>query len=249
MFCSSVGTDTRSLGEKSMILAKRWTALGIAMGMAATAGMAGRAQANEVTYDEIAGGTVTITATDVTNPSVIIGLSGNTLALTTGSPTNVGFDATGLSLDSFVFTTSGTITVTSPTAYAGTTINFSSLSLTSTGVTPVTNIGGGDYQFTGAGALASGMFSVNGKPAVTVNGGTTTGLGGTVGIGGTPDTLGVDGITLGTIVVGGQTISLKADIAFNGAAVVPLPATAWLFTSGLGLLGLPLLRRRIVTSA
>jgi hypothetical protein len=44
--------------------------------------------------------------------------------------------------------------------------------------------------------------------------------------------------------VDGQTISLKADIAFDGAAVVPLPATAWLLISGLGLMGVTILRRR-----
>ncbi len=209
--------------------------------------LAGGARASEVVYDEVPGGTITITATDLTNSSVIIGLSNNVWQLTNGAATNVGFDAAGLSLDSFVFTTSGSMTITSPTAYAGTTIQLASASLNSTGATPVSNLGGGNYQFTNAGATVSAMWSVNHGTLQTLTGGGTTGLGGSVGIG-TQDTLGVDGITMGIITVAGQQISLKADIAFNGAQV-PLPATAWLFTSGLALLGAPMLRRRIRSPA
>ncbi len=206
--------------------------------------LAAGAQASEVFYDGIAGGTVTVTATDLTNSSVIIGLTNNVWSLTSGTASQVGFDAAGLTLDSFVFSTSGTTTVNSPTAFAGTTITLSSVSLNSTGPTAVSNLGGGDFQFTNAGATVSAMYSVNGGTQKTLTGGGTTGLGGSIGLG-NPDTLGLDGITLGTLTVGGQLISLKADIAFDGAQVVPLPATAWLFASGLGLLGLPVLRRRI----
>jgi hypothetical protein len=207
-------------------------------------GLATGAQASEVLYDGVAGGTVTITATDLTNSSIIIALTNNVWGLTAGTASQVGFDAAGLTLDSFVFSTSGMTTVTSPAGFAGTTINLTGVSLNSTGPASVSNLGGGDYQFTNAGATVSAMYSVNGGTPKTLSGGGTSGLGGVVGLGG-EDTLEVNGITLGTITVGGQTISLDANIAFDGAQVVPLPAAAWLFVSGLGFLGLPALRRHI----
>jgi hypothetical protein len=209
-------------------------------------GLIGAARASEVIYDEIPGGTVTITAADITNTNVTIALSNNVFTLQTGSASSVGFDALGTTLDSFVFSTAPqTVTVTSPAGFAGTTIAFTSLSLQNWGTSSVTNVGGGDYEITSAGATASGMYSVNGNTPITTTGAPTTGLSGTIAIGGTPDTLGLDGITLGNITVDGQTISLKADIAFDGVAAVPLPASVWLLISGLGIMGVPSLRRRI----
>jgi hypothetical protein len=230
-----------------MTRATKSTSLAVAaLGLA---GLLGEAQASEVTYDEVPGGTVTIVATDITNTSVIIGLSNNVFSLETGSASSVGFDAFGLTLDSFVFSAAPqTVTITSPSAYNGTQIAFSALSLQNSGTSSVSNLGGGDYGITGAAATASGSYRVNGGTVQTVTGAPTTGLSGTIGIAGTPDTLGLDAITLGNISVGGQTISLTADIAFEGMAV-PLPATAWLFVSGLGLMGVPFLRRRVRTAA
>jgi len=213
------------------------------------AGLGGAAQASEVLYDETPGGTVTITAVDITNTSVNIVLTNNVFTLENGAASSVGFDALGLTLDSFLLSTAPqTVTVSSPTAFAGTKIAISSLSLENSGTSSVTNVGGGDYQVTSAAATASGSYSVNGGTVKNVPSAPTTGLSGTIGIGATSGTLGLDGITLGNISVDGQTISLKADIAFAGAAV-PLPASAWLFISGLGLMGIPALRRRIRTVA
>jgi hypothetical protein len=220
----------------------------LASGALGLAGMAGGARASEVFYDATSGGTVTFVATDLTNPSVTITLSPNVLSLATGSASVVGFDATGLSLDSFLFSTSGTITISSPTAYAGTTIDFSSLTLQNSGTAAATSLGGGNYQFTNASSTAAGTYSVNGGASKSMSGAASA-LSGTVGLGSTPDTLGLSGIAIGDFTVGGQTVNLSADIAFNGAQVVPLPPAAWLFTSGLGLLGLPFLRRRIRTLA
>ncbi len=230
-----------------MTRATKSTSLAIAtLGLAGLLGAG--AQASEVTYDEIPGGTVTIVAADITNTSINIVLSNNVFTLETGSASSVGFDALGLTLDSFVFSTAPqTVTVTSPSSVAGTTVAFTALSLMSSGTSPVTNVGGGDYQISSAAATASGMYSLNGGTAVTVTSAPTTGLSGTVAIGAT-NTLGLDGISLGDIVVKGQTISLTADIAFDGVAV-PLPATAWLFLSGLGLMGVPFLRRHVRTAA
>lgn len=232
------GVGTNGLGD-NMIRCVALASL-TAMGLCLATG----AQASEVLYDGIAGSTVTITATDLTNSSILIGLTNNVWSLATGIASQAGFDAAGLTLDSFVFSTSGMTTVTSPAGFAGTTINLTSVSLNSTGPTPVSNLGGGDYQFTNAGATVSAMYSVNGGAPKVLTGGGTSGLGGVVGLGG-QDTLEVNGITLGTITVGGQIISLDANIAFDGAQVVPLPAAAWLFASGLGLLGLPAMRRRV----
>jgi hypothetical protein len=211
----------------------------------ASLGLAGGVRASEVTYDEVVGGTVTITATDLTNTNVTITLSNNVFTLQTGAASTVGFDALGTTLDSFLFSTAPqTVTVTSPTSYSGTTIAFTALRLQNSGTSTVTNVGGGDYEITSAAATASGTYSVNGNSPKTVTSAPTTGLSGTVGIGGTSGTLGLDGITLGNFTAGGQTISLKADIAFDGAQVVPLPASAWLLLSGLGLISIPMLRVR-----
>jgi hypothetical protein len=218
--------------------------MSLAVAALSLVGLVGAARASEVIYDEIAGGTVTLTATDITNTNITIGLSNNVFTLETGSASSVGFDALATTLDSFIFTTAPqTVTVTSPSIVAGTTIAFGALSLQNSGTSTVTNVGGGNYEITSAAATASGSYSVNGGTPVSTTGAPTTGLSGTIGISGTPDTLGLDGITLGNIIVDGQTISLKADIAFDGVAVVPLPATVWLFISGLGLMGVAILRR------
>jgi len=79
--------------------------------------------------------------------------------------------------------------------------------------------------------VASTGFNVN-----------TTGLTGqlqTVG-----DQFALNGITIATKTTGGQSVSLKADIDFTGVQVVPVPPAIWLLASGLGLVGLPWLRRR-----
>ncbi|MGA2708003.1 MAG: PEP-CTERM sorting domain-containing protein [Steroidobacteraceae bacterium] len=221
----------------------------LAVGALGLAGLVGGAQASEVLYDEIPGGTVTIVASDLSNPLVTITLSNNVFTLETGSASSVGFDALGLTLDSFVFSAAPQIvTVTSPSAFNGTQIAFSALSLQNSGTSTVTNLGGGDYEITSAAATASGSYTVNGGTVQNVPGAPTTGLSGTIGIGGTSGTLGLDAITLGDISVGGKTIALTADIAFNGMAV-PLPATAWLLISGLGLFGVPFLRRHRRTAA
>jgi hypothetical protein len=230
-------------------MTKTSTLISLAIAGLGLSGLASGVRAAEVVYDEVPGGTVTITATDITNPSVVIGLSGNVFTLQTGSASSVGFDALGTTLDSFIFsTTAQTVTITSPSSYSGTTIAFSALSLQNSGTSTVTNEGGGEYGITSAAATASGTYSINGGAAKTISGAPTTGLSGTVAIGGSPATLGLDGITLGTISVGAQTISLQADIQFEGMPV-PLPASAWLLMSGLGFLAAPFVRRRASASA
>ena len=215
---------------------KTMTRFGLAV---IVAGIPALACASPVTY-EYTGGSVTITATigssTVAEPT--------TIALTGNFAT---FDAAAGTLTNFDFTTTGSTTVALTGALAGESITVSNLVATpGAGYTSSTmGYGSGLYSFNASPVNAQGQYSLSGSlwnvasTGFNVN---TTGLTGqlqTVG-----DQFALNGITIATKTTGGQSVSLKADIDFTGVQVVPVPPAIWLLASGLGLVGLPWLRRR-----
>jgi hypothetical protein len=206
-----------------------------------------RANAAPVTYD-FTSGFVTVSAfqgsgnTDLLSPGTEINLTGG----------QVTFNSTALTLPSFQFldNTPQTVTVvgglfsgeqiTVQSWNAAPDASYSSSAFLSSTPPPT-------YGFTAGKIDASGMFSLAGPVNQTSKpfAGTTNSLTGQVTLGGT-DMIQLTGITLGSFVVDGQTITLKGDIVFEGATPVPLPASIWLLASGVALLGLTQINQRRV---
>lgn len=214
---------------------------------AAIVALAGVATANAapVTYGYTSG-FVTVSAFQGSSTTDLLA-AGTQIQLTGGQVT---FDSAALTLPSFQFldNTPQTVTVISG-AFAGEHITvqswnavpdaaYTSSAFLSSSPPPT-------YGFTASKIDAMGVYSLAGivnqvsKPFA----GTTNSLNGQVTLGGT-DMIQLTGITLGTFVVSGQTITLKGDIVFEGATPVPLPASVWLLSSAIALFGLTLVDRR-----
>jgi hypothetical protein len=217
---------------------------------AATLGLvtiAGVAQASPVTYDYTGNGTITITAYNQ-NGNVIDLDGGTSAVLQFSSQSNlsfVTFDSSSSAtnpLSAFQFTAAVPLTVdVTSGSFQGLDINVSALEMNNAaGSTSTVN----GLSFTAGPVSASTTYTLSGlitNNTPTTKSGTNTSIGGSILSG--PGDFQLNGITIGTWTVGSNSVTLQANVEFNGAPV-PLPPAVWLFGSGLAMLALPRLRRR-----
>jgi hypothetical protein len=210
-------------------------------GLASVLGLTATAEAAPISYN-FTSGTATLT---LTAGSSSLLQPGSSVGLTSGQVT---FDATALQVNSFQFQDAGPSNANGAGPLLGTTLTVSNLNIVpGAGYSTLAASGTNPYNYTVGPVAVSGTYSLSGvinqpaTPFASVN----PFLSGQITLGGVT-TLTLTGITLGSFTLppalGGQTATLKADIVFNG--IVPVPAALPLFGSALGLVGLPLMRRR-----
>jgi hypothetical protein len=231
----------------------------IALGVAGLLGLAGVASATPVTYT-YSSGDVVITGISLDGESILGGSSSPEAGLASSSTATIDTQADTLA---FLFNQSSAAfsaaLAGSFTGSGGATYNLNSASLALSGVQlsqptgttlTLTAVGTGGYTFAApSGLTVSGNYDLE-NLEVTKNGTTTSFTSGVTAFGpknqafsGSAtvfqgNTLQVDGLTLGSWTVDGQTLNVVGDVIFNGVAPVPLPASLWMLVSGVGLLGL-----------
>ena len=203
-------------------------------------GLAGAIQAAPVTYN-FTSGTATLTLTS----SLGSLLAPNSIVL---DGTQVTFDSTALTVNSFQFVDAGPSPISGQGVLAGTTLTITNLNIIpGGGYSTLSASGTNPYNYLVGPVAVSGTYALSGaiNQAATPFSSVNPSLAGQITLGGVTN-LSLNGITLGTFTLpaqlGGGSATLKADVLFNG--VVPVPAAVWLFGSGLGLLGV--MRRRLV---
>jgi hypothetical protein len=227
---------------------KAKNSLALTVAIVVSAGAA-TAKAAPVTYD-FTSGFVTVSAFQGSGNTDLLA-AGTEIQLTGGQVT---FDSIALTLPSFQFldNTPQTVTVING-AFTGEHITvqswqavpdaiYSSSAFLSSSPPPTYGFTAGKIDGSGMYSLAGPILNQGSKPFA----GTTNSLTGQVTLSGT-DMIQLTGITLGVInLSGGQTITLKGDIVFDGATPVPLPPSVWMLSSAIALLGLTLVDRRRV---
>lgn len=221
---------------------------GLMAALTCLAGTAAQVHAAPVTYD-FTSGFVTLSA-DVTNSGVTTDLlpAGTQIKLTGGQLT---FDATALTLPSFQFLDNAPTTValntmgpllgekiTLASLIVGPSATYSSSAFLSSSPPPTFGFSAGEID-------GSGIYSLSGPVARgnTAFAGTNNSLSGQITLGGA-DMIQLTGITLGSFMMGGTSVTLKGDIVFEGATPVPLPASVWMLGSVLALFGFAFMDRR-----
>ena len=224
--------------------AKNALALTVAM-----VGLAGGAlvHAAPVTYD-YSNGFVTVSAFLGSSNTDLLA-AGTKIQLTGGQVT---FDSAALTLPTFQFldNTPQTLTIISG-AFAGEKVTLSSWSAAPDASYSSSAFANGgpppSYGFTAGKIAASGVYSLTGPPLTQASkpfAGTTNSLTGQITLGGT-DMIQLTGITLGVFnLPNNQTITLKGDVVFVGAAPVPLPASVWMLGSAIAVFGYVFMERR-----
>lgn len=220
-------------------------------------GFAALAAATPVTYDVVTGSNsvITLIASNANNGNTL--LSNGMLPMTGASL--VEFDSSALTLPSIDFADTGPTTLALSGALSNYSIQVSALNVApeSPYSSTVTATGANSYNFSLGELDVTGSWQLiqnsTGNPVSgqsgTINHTIST-FNGQFAISGLDmQSLTLTGISLGQVTIEGTPVNLSADVTFNGATTVPIPAAFWLLGSGFVGLVSSAGRRRRRTSA
>lgn len=216
----------------------------------AALGLSAGAYATPVVYD-YSSGAIDITGITVDGTSVLP--TGSQPAIPIAATATATIDTTLDTLSFDISQASGSTTITLCCSFTSgsNTFSFAAAEATVSGLTAVSigNLaitgGSGSYSFSSGssnGVTLSGTASISGATengsALTLGSKSWSGgkpTSGTVALSPNSQTLQLDDVPLGSYTVDGQSVAITGDILFTGAEV-PIPASAWLLASALGLL-------------